>query len=690
MYLKSSWQNQGVEKSVKKALLFAGIILLFASLTWTLSGCGGVGGADRGNLFGGGSGSGGVTPTPTPPAVGVSTITVNHVLSPQKVVPSEVTSVSLTGKDVNGTILFGPSEQPLHQQNIFLNVPINVTSVTLNYYADGVLSYTQVVAVTLVAGGNYIINDPNPDAVPPAATFLRFVKNPPTGGRPGTGLVPVQVKVFDQFGNIFTTATDPITLSLSTNPTGATLTGTLTQSPVNGIATFSDLSINLEGTGYTLLATAPNLPDRMSGLFNVITADSGNPTGSQFLTEWFVGLAGDMTMYPGYCRIWDLDTDFNLVDGGDDTYDGAMLLSIGGTSFPSDQTYAEQTWLTPLTSTLEGLLGPVVADNSYVTPIAGTYSAYLPPAASTILSQTVDLTGSAAPITLNWTDRITSPGSWPYIDGGNFQYQVTIRDLSGNLLATAFQTNVPIGQTGRTFDLSAFAGQQVQICFESIFFARYGYSRPQFAAEIDDVSVVDGSATQRVANGDFELGNLTGWTGTVNPQSQNMRSGMRTVNGLDVTRTVYSRPDHPWIRYYDEFTNNTAAPITATIDYYSDLGSDDSGTNSLVPGSNGEAMSSFDDSTTGDSDLGFVWGTGATLIGFTTFSENVEWTYQITVNPGETVAFCTFALQNGLHSYPGPATGIETECLNILNNFRTSAIYQDGLSNAQMGRILNL
>jgi hypothetical protein len=62
-----------------------------------------------------------------------------------------------------------------------------------------------------------------------------------------------------------------ITLSISTNPSGGTLSGTLTLTVVNGVATFSDLSIDLAGMGYTLHASVGGgLPDLDSNPFNIM------------------------------------------------------------------------------------------------------------------------------------------------------------------------------------------------------------------------------------------------------------------------------------------------------------------------------------------------------------------------------------------------------------------------------------
>jgi hypothetical protein len=64
--------------------------------------------------------------------------------------------------------------------------------------------------------------------------------------------------------------TDTITLSIGNNPSGGTLSGTVTVTVVNGRATFSNLSIDMTGTGYTLHATVGGgLPDIDSNPFDI-------------------------------------------------------------------------------------------------------------------------------------------------------------------------------------------------------------------------------------------------------------------------------------------------------------------------------------------------------------------------------------------------------------------------------------
>jgi hypothetical protein len=66
---------------------------------------------------------------------------------------------------------------------------------------------------------------------------------------------------------------EPGPIALTNNPSGAILGGTLTVTAVNGVATFTGLTINTASTGYTLRATT-------NGLTNATTALVIVPTGA--------------------------------------------------------------------------------------------------------------------------------------------------------------------------------------------------------------------------------------------------------------------------------------------------------------------------------------------------------------------------------------------------------------------------
>ena len=107
-------------------------------------------------------------------------------------------------------------------------------------------------------------------AVTPAvADHLVFLQQP-TDTPAGQTISPVIVEVVDAFGNVETDDnSDTITLSIGANPGGGTLGGTLTVAVVNGIATFSDLSIDQAGDGYTLHAATAGLADADSAAFAI-------------------------------------------------------------------------------------------------------------------------------------------------------------------------------------------------------------------------------------------------------------------------------------------------------------------------------------------------------------------------------------------------------------------------------------
>src|SRR5438105_4119379 len=82
----------------------------------------------------------------------------------------------------------------------------------------------------------------------------------------------VQVEVLDAMGNRVTGFSGQVTIAIQHNGgvvLPGTLSGTKTVTVANGVATFSDLSIDQVGDGYTLVATVPGMPSRESTSFNI-------------------------------------------------------------------------------------------------------------------------------------------------------------------------------------------------------------------------------------------------------------------------------------------------------------------------------------------------------------------------------------------------------------------------------------
>ena len=99
------------------------------------------------------------------------------------------------------------------------------------------------------------------------AAKLEFLVQPSNAGT-GIPISPaVQVAIQDAAGNLVSAAANPITLALTS---GTGLQGTLTVTPKNGVATFSNLSVSAPGS-YTLSATSPGLTAATSAGFTVAT-----------------------------------------------------------------------------------------------------------------------------------------------------------------------------------------------------------------------------------------------------------------------------------------------------------------------------------------------------------------------------------------------------------------------------------
>jgi hypothetical protein len=182
----------------------------------------------------------------------------------------------------------------------------NVTATILTNPAGGTLSGTQT--VTIVNGvatfTNLSINNAgvgyelrfssagltpadtnlfnvNPPAGP--ATQLAIVTQP-GGAAPGTAFTsqPV-VEIRDSVGALAAsdnTTQVTATITTGTGTVGAILGGTVTRTAVNGVVTFTDLSIDLAGSGYTLdFSDSGVLTDDTSSTFNVSTGGGGGADG---------------------------------------------------------------------------------------------------------------------------------------------------------------------------------------------------------------------------------------------------------------------------------------------------------------------------------------------------------------------------------------------------------------------------
>ena len=188
-----------------------------------------------------------------------------------------LTSAGATASSYLGTIQFSSSD-------VLAGLPANYTFTAADHGSHtftGLIKLdtagSQSLSATDTSTGN-ITGTTSISVSAGVATHLVFLQQP-SSATVGAAISPaVTVKVEDAFNNVLTgDSTDQVTVGLGTNPSGATLSGTTTATVSAGVATFSNLSINLAGTGYTLLASSPaTASGATSTAFNVSAAASSS------------------------------------------------------------------------------------------------------------------------------------------------------------------------------------------------------------------------------------------------------------------------------------------------------------------------------------------------------------------------------------------------------------------------------
>jgi uncharacterized repeat protein (TIGR01451 family) len=129
--------------------------------------------------------------------------------------------------------------------------------------------------IALASGLTSATSDPL-DITAPAASRLEFGQQPSDTSAVAAITPPVTVRALDSSGNLITSFSGNVTISIGTNPVGGSLSGTTTVAAVNGVATFSNLRIDKAGNGYTLLASAAGLTSATSASFDIVATSAAS------------------------------------------------------------------------------------------------------------------------------------------------------------------------------------------------------------------------------------------------------------------------------------------------------------------------------------------------------------------------------------------------------------------------------
>jgi hypothetical protein len=207
--------------------------------------------------------------------------TVNSATATKLVYTSAPATTNVAGSTLSNFVV--QVQDPFNNNVAGSGVPIALSlststfaSGTTNLTTDPNGSATFSNLVITVAGNNTVaassagLTTANKSLVIlPAPFIMTFQQDAPSVTNAGAVFTPaVAVKIADQFNNPLTNRT--VTLSLLN---GGTLNGTLSRTTTNtGVATFANLSINVAGTNYALLASSTNSMSVTGQTFTVTTA----------------------------------------------------------------------------------------------------------------------------------------------------------------------------------------------------------------------------------------------------------------------------------------------------------------------------------------------------------------------------------------------------------------------------------
>jgi streptogramin lyase len=100
------------------------------------------------------------------------------------------------------------------------------------------------------------------------ATQVVITQQPPATVKVSSPFA-LKASIEDAYGNVVTTSTGTVSVAFANNPTGATLGGTTSVTVSQGVASFTNLTINKTGSGYTLQVTSTGLTSATSSPIKV-------------------------------------------------------------------------------------------------------------------------------------------------------------------------------------------------------------------------------------------------------------------------------------------------------------------------------------------------------------------------------------------------------------------------------------
>jgi len=296
----------------------------------------------------------------------------------------------------------------------------------------------------------------------------------------------VTVAVEDADGNVVSSATNRVKLTLSGSATG--LGGTLSVTPQNGIASFSNLTVSTAGIGYTLSTTSPGLTSATSARFTISQSSTVSTTISVALTP------GSVTLTPSQTQTFtaavagtsNTAVTWSLSPAAGSISAAGLYTAPATVSYPNTVTITATSAANPTDSASSGVtIVPLVGTSYYLAPAAAggndsnnglsPGAPWLTPHHSVNCGDTIIAAASTAYSAVNFTD-----GNWGTVtcaSGNNVAWLKCVTFDACKITATS-------GQSGMWIDHSYWGVQGWEVStthgasYAPCFYLTPNYSTP--------------------------------------------------------------------------------------------------------------------------------------------------------------------------------------------------------------------
>jgi uncharacterized repeat protein (TIGR01451 family) len=203
--------------------------------------------------------------------VGAGAVQDGNVVTVTDTIPVGLTATGMSGSGWSCSQPSGPCSRFGGNTPLPAGQSYPPITLTVNVAPNAPASVTN--NVTVSGGGE--LNTANnaasdPTTVTGPAAKLAFTTQPSSANAGAAIAPPIVVQVQDAAGIPVTISTAQISMAIGNNPSAGTLGGTLSVNAIGGVSTFSTLSIDKGGPGYTLTASSAGLTSATSSPFNIL------------------------------------------------------------------------------------------------------------------------------------------------------------------------------------------------------------------------------------------------------------------------------------------------------------------------------------------------------------------------------------------------------------------------------------